>query len=716
MDEEWGRLPEAYDPEIPEKEERDLFPIIGQAGEKSKSARPRAGTADAPHEDKGDAAPLDQIEQAAAEPAEKKSRKAPKANKLLKKMGKRNHAEHKHLQWVSLIADDNGRFHCNACGTSFSTVASTRESHWESKKHKDKVAEKLAEEEKKKKPAGFTQVSMLEVDKMAEAARRRKEEEKLRDRRVAAHRKRVLKAFAERGLPIDVLDGDLRELLEEARPERLSLGHKSHLARDFMDGLADEENELLVKDHRNQEVAINYDATPMNDDVAIVVSRTCTEEFSLQHRLVAVKRFKRSLTSAHWQNVISTTVVNLRVPSTHLTVGLSDGCNVMVNLGKELSNVYENLVVIFCHPHVWQKITGKFSMPELDTFMKAWKAVFKNSFGARGVFEDIVNERLNLGHKIRWNAKWEQKAQVAKNFVSVPTVIKKLKEAKLCKDTLPKLEKAVEGQLHVYSDLQLQLAANLDAGAPFVTITKRLEGSGFLAPYVVFYTLQVKTFISQVMQSKDVAAVLPNVAALLRQSPDHVDKHSKWAGVKNALRPGFDYAWKVMGGTMDDEDGGKYSLELFKVAQLCHPSQAMNLLKESPEKAINFAALLSGNDVKRFFGQSLCADLLQDADKLLLCHRNHQEKWLDPDELLKYWKDHGSEMGSWAAAARKLVLCLPNSCLAERAGSIVRSRISDQQGAMLEQTFETYCQLAFRYAEGRDEKKEQKQAEREKKT
>ena len=100
-----------------------------------------------------------------------------------------------------------------------------------------------------------------------------------------------------------------------------------------------------------------------------------------------------------------------------------------------------------------------------------------------------------------------------------------------------------------------------------------------------------------------------------------------------------------------------------------------------------------------FLGPALCEELIKDVDKLVVCHRAHLSKWLEPDELLEYWKANGSRMGSWAAAARKLFLCLPNSCLAERAGSIVRARISEQQGAMLEETFETYCKLAFRYAE-----------------
>lgn len=123
---------------------------------------------------------------------------------------------------------------------------------------------------------------------------------------------------------------------------------------------------------------------------------------------------------------------------------------------------------------------------------------------------------------------------------------------------------------------------------------------------------------------------------------------------------------------------------------------------------IDFEALTSFPDVRQFLGDALCSELVGDADKLMKCHRAHLDKWLNPEEILQYWNEHQSEMGSWAGAAPKVALLLPNSCLAERGGSIVRARISEQQGAMLDETFETCCRLAYRYAEERDQKKKKK--------
>ena len=306
----------------------------------------------------------------------------------------------------------------------------------------------------------------------------------------------------------------------------------------------------------------------------------------------------------------------------------------------------------------------------------------------------------------RWNAKQAQAEQVATHFAQVPAVVAAIKKQGLCKETLPNLEQSLQGHLLVGSDLQLELAARMDAGAPFAKITKQLEGSGFLAPFVVYYTMELRQIVSSVVLAQDADGALPNVAALLRKLPDHMNKRAKWGQVKALLKPGFDYGWKVMGGGGVDEEGGKYSMDIFKFAQLFHPSQSNALLVESGR--IDFEDLTALPDVQRFLGDALCRELVGDADKLMKCHRAHLDKWLNPEELLQYWKEHQSEMGSWAGAARKVALLLPNSCLAERAGSIVRSRISDQQGAMLDETFETYCRLAFRYAEERDGKKKKK--------
>jgi hypothetical protein len=593
---DWGDIPYAFGPSEARSEEADeLFPIMGEKGITGKSSRPRA-EAEEPVTERGADADLEPA-------AEKKNkRKNPSAKKLLKKMKKAAHEEHEHRHYMSLVDGDDERIHCDACGYSIGTVASTRKPHFVSKTHREAVVNYLLlkEEEAKEAKEGkrkFHQATLLEVEAMEKDVKRRREEKIIQDKQVTAHRKRVLKAFTERGIPVDVLDGDLLELLEEARPQRLSLGDKSNLSRDLMGELAKDELELEAREHKGEDVALNYDATPMNDDVAIVVSRICREDFTLEHRLVAVKRFARSLKSVHWQNVITTTLMDLSVPRPKFKVGLSDGCNVMVNVGTSLSQVYESFIFLLCHPHVWQKIPGKFHLQLLDNTLHCWRAVFKNSFAARAIFEEITGEKWNRGHKIRWNAKQDQAQQVARTFMSLQSINDELKAEKLCTETQPKLERILTGQLHLYSDFSLQLAARVDGGAHFVRITKLLEGDGFLAPFVVRYTLEVKKFIQEVMQAADPCLALPNVFALLRKAPDHVDTRKLWGVVKSWLKPGFDYVWKVMGGGQADEDGGHYSLDIYRVARLCHPSQATTLLEEN--KVIDFEKLLSGTDVRR---------------------------------------------------------------------------------------------------------------------
>ena len=74
---------------------------------------------------------------------------------------------------------------------------------------------------------------------------------------------------------------------------------------------------------------------------------------------------------------------------------------------------------------------------------------------------------------------------------------------------------------------------------------------------------------------------------------------------------------------------------------------------------------------------------------------------LKPEGLLQWWKEHGSKTGAWARGAQLFALLQPSSALAERAGAILRSRVSEQQGNMLEQTQELYCKQAYSEAEAK---------------
>ncbi len=666
---------------------------MGEPGERGFSARPRGARPRA----ESDAALADGTAAPAEPPATKvrKAQKLPNAPKLLHKMKKASHPDHQHLEFS--VAEGEDRIWCNACGYSFGTKANVRDDHWACEAHKKAVQalQKKAEDAATKKRQD-TQQSM---EQALAAAADGVLAKKIKDQAVTNHRMRVMRALMERGIALDVVDGELLELLEEVRDHRLDLGHKSNLARNFMGLHAAEVFGGLAAEHKDVQMALAFDSTPWNDDLAIVVSRVCTEDFRLRHRLVAVKCFASALNAANWVHVIGDVIKMLGIERGNVRVGLTDGCNTMVKVGRDLEEELQSMVALRCLPHFWQKIPGKFGLAEVASLMAAWNAVFKNSGSARHVFKKITKARWARKHKIRWNAAFVQCEQLLQHFSLLGAVVEALREKGFCEKSLPALEKLLQNEKSDTSNLALALAVHHDAALPFVTITKFLEGDGFLSPFVSSCILRVRQFVLDLNASKlPVEMDVPNVFKIFAKFGGAVNKEAKWGMLKQKLLPGFQYMWKVLGdGELDDEKG-KYSTGVYDMAETFHPALCMANIRLP---TFNLTKLLSTSHVTRLLGLQLCGELLNDFSKLTTAYFPFKEQEFNPYSLLDWWRDNGSKTGAWAAAARLFVLCQPNSELAERAGSILRSRTSDQQGKQLEETFEVSSILAFKYAETR---------------
>lgn len=705
---DWGDAPPMpFDAPAEEDLAEVLAEPMGEAGERGASARQRSRGREVPLDpganggvgvaDGADAANPD-------EPAAKARKQKAGADvvKLLWKMRKPSNKYHVHLEWCEAEGDE--RIWCNACGHSFGTKSNVREAHWASVGHiaavaraRNKAAEAASRAAEKK------QRSIMQSFETAHDAIK---EKKIKDQAVTDHRMRVMRAMMERGIPLDVLDNELLELLEEKRDRRLDLGHKSHLARDFMTNQSAEVYRELRAEHKDEQLALAFDSTPWNDDIALVVSRVCTVDFRLRHRLVAVKCFASSLKASNWLNVIDEVLKMLDIDRHNVRVGLTDGCNTMVKTGRDLEEHLERFVALRCLPHFWQKIPGKFAFAEVTSLMAAWNAVFKNSGSARHVFKKITRKRWARKHKIRWNAAHVQCVQLLDHFSELAAIAKMLKERGLCEKSLPTLERLLLQDMSETSELIQTLAVYHDAALPFVKITKFLEGDGFLAPFVSARILRVRTFIVDMNNSIVPAEnLLPNVFKVFAKFGAAVNKQAKWATLKQKLQPGFNYVWDVLGKGLVDDEKGKYSTAIYDIAAAFHPPSCVANLRLP---TFNLSKLLEDGHVIRLLGKQLCDELKVDFPKLTAASFPFKEEKFNPHTLLDWWREHGHKTGAWAAAARLFVLCQPNSELAERAGAILRARTSDQQGRQLEETFEISSILAFKYAEERKPQKTEK--------
>jgi hypothetical protein len=701
--EEWTEPPSAFgpDPVVPmaaAQEAAAPAPLLGVEGEKSERAKTRKQA-----ERRASGAASDALQQPAvkklrgARTAEQKAKADPLPVKVLQKLSDEKHEHHAHHEHLA-VSKDGSQIWCQACGSGFGTRKNVWTKHLESESHRSNVKRRgAARVEDKSEPKQPT------MDQALVVAAKAKEKARRLALDVQQHRKRVARALMASGIPITSLAPDLIELLSEPREHRLGLGDMSNLMREFGDDLAAEALREDQEALRGENVAFCFDTTPGRDDVGLVVARTCGMDWIIRHRLVAVKLFKRSLTAENTIRLVDSTREELMIPRNLVRVGLSDGCNVMKNVAENLAMQYEQYQHVFCLPHALAKVLPRFEFPLLPDFMGRYNAVFKNSFAGRAVFQNHVGVSWKRGHKIRWNASHVQHKQVLDAWPKLGAVLSEMANKGLCKESLLNLKGMYDNNHLRSSNLYLQLIACIEGADPFVRATAFLEGDGFLAPFVTTRLAELKEFVDAVLGGQAPPVVqMPRVADALSGLPMGT-KAKVWRDMQAALKPGLQYLYQLnRGDQVGDNIAYQRSLALFRFAYLLHPA-CTKLRHQDFRIAEQFT-----EPVQHFLGEQLVAEMIADFPDLVAVYRGFEDVRLNPEQLLAWWKEHGGATKSWARAARLFTLLQPTSALAERAGAIMRSRVSDQQSNMLEQTTELYCKHAYRAAEAKALEKNEK--------
>lgn len=218
---DWGDAPPMPFDVPPEEGLADVAADqMGEAGERGVSARQRSRGREVPADPDagGGAGAADGADAAHPEEPAAKARKQKQLGadvvKLLWKMRKPSHKYHVHLEWCE--AEGNVRIWCNACGHSFGTKSNVREAHWASVGHVTSVA---AARKKAADAASLAaEKKQRTIMQSFETAQDAIKEKKIKDQAVTDHRMRVMRAMMERGIPLDVLDDELRTAGGEARP------------------------------------------------------------------------------------------------------------------------------------------------------------------------------------------------------------------------------------------------------------------------------------------------------------------------------------------------------------------------------------------------------------------------------------------------------------------------------------------------------------------
>ncbi len=179
----------------------------------------------------------------------------------------------KYKDQLEFFKAEETQLHCGLCGNSFGTRSSVWKKHVKSKRHQGAL-------EERRKASGIVQA--LSKQKATEKSE-------------VLHRRRVAEACFESGVELNKIRGKLKELLEEARPTRFTVGDPSNLVRQVMGPLvlAQNEGDVLAAEAGGGRGSFIFDGYSRKDEHAAVVLRTCSPEFELSERLISCKMYQK---------------------------------------------------------------------------------------------------------------------------------------------------------------------------------------------------------------------------------------------------------------------------------------------------------------------------------------------------------------------------------------------------------------------------------------
>ncbi len=185
--------------------------VLGEEAKKSKRARDRVTASKKERQpaevDGGTEIPSGTARKKTKRPPEKAVKEDPKPEAALAAF--RLIPSYKTQHDVLVVS--GSLLHCNVCGKSFGTRANVWKTHLDGARHRQKLAQRMAVQP-------IREALMLPGEKVE-----------------FAYRLRVAEAFFEAGIELSKCKGKLKELLEEKRQMRLSVGDASNLSRQAVD-------------------------------------------------------------------------------------------------------------------------------------------------------------------------------------------------------------------------------------------------------------------------------------------------------------------------------------------------------------------------------------------------------------------------------------------------------------------------------------------------
>ena len=485
-------------------------------------------------------------------------------------------------------------------------------------------------------------------------------------------------------------------MLEEVREIRLSLGYPQDLVRDHLPALSADHATRLRALLKDKAVSFFADASPRFAEAFVIGVRWCESDFTIRQEVLDFRLFDQPLTGNDYTGLVMTAFESFGIARENVIGGLTDRAATNGVLARNLAPVLPRYVHSYCLAHATDNLCKNFACSSLEKFFLGWNKTFGKSGAARRVFREVTGENFVRKHKIRWGSMFDQVVQVSRVYSKIDGVLKAVRKEGYSPKGAAKLAEAVDGNLTNESQLAMELAVFRDVAKHFREANLLFQGDGFLAPFVYNKVLSLNAMFNGISSGR-AAQELPTVAALITAAKNP-RKDVMWVDAKSVLTP----VWNKYNSLFNNgaEDGeAKVSLlpmlRLFRFAQLFHPRFSQIWINRT-EKPLNLEVEMKTPDLKRVLGESLCQEMMTEWKDLVNLYADLREATnLSPAELHSFWATNYSKVPAWGRAARIFCLLQPSSAAAERAFSIWRTSVGDQQTVTLEDRQRLTMQIKF---------------------
>ena len=453
-----------------------------------------------------------------------------------------------------------------------------------------------------------------------------------------------------------------RELLEGGA---YRLSDRRHMS-DLIPFVLRQEQAKIKEEIEGKHVAVIFDGTTYLGEALAIVLRFVSEDFEIKQRLIRLQLLAKSLTGEEIaRELITVLSVGYGINPNLLLSAMRDGASSNNAAMRTLNVVYPHVFDVACFSHTLDRVGSHFNTPVLLEFINSWISLFSHSLKVKLLWKEKTGKAMGSYSATRWWSKWEVMLQVCQYFGDVEIFL--TENSDVSPATRAKLSDP-----NKKVTLQVELAAIVDWGEPFVKATYKLEGDGVLA-------LQCYKVIDTIRASIH-AANTPNLLAVAERLSGEVS-HSKQLMLRHGqqcIQPGIDYFNHQLTSTL------QRPLAAFKAARYFSP-QTIHEMQPS-------ASSLESLKAFPFFDSQEELEMLKAELPAYLVKAADVDSSIDP---LQWWQRNASALPHWVAAARKVLLVQPSSAASERVFSLFNASFQGQQETTLQDYLETSIMLQY---------------------